>query len=126
MSSALLVAEPERTSRAFLTRHLADDGFDVLDASAGAEVLDIAERARPDLVVLGDTRPDVSPLELCRRIRDGEPGRSWNRQVPVIVLGSDGADAVDRVRAFDRGADDFLARPFVYDELLGSLSSKRV
>ena len=121
MQTAVLLAEPEPASRTFLARHLADDGFDVVGATGGAEALELAEASKPDLVLLGNTLPEVSPLELCRRIRDGEPGRSWNRDVPLIVLGANGADAVDRVRAFDRGADDFLARPFVYDELLARI-----
>ena len=108
MSTAVLVAEPEPATRGFLERHLADDGFDVLGAAECAEALELAERARPDLVLLGD----CSALEECR---------SWNREVPLIVLGRPDADAVDRVRAFERGADDFLARPFLYDELLARM-----
>ena len=46
---------------------------------------------------------------------------TWNRDVPVIVLGPEEADAVDRVRAFQRGADDYLPRPVVYDELLARI-----
>ena len=110
MSAALIVAEPETPARGFLERHLADDGFQVLAASALGEALDLAERVRPDLVL-------VSELELCRRLREGEPGRSWDRDVPVILLGQVQADAVDRVRAFERGADDYLDRPFSYEEL---------
>ena len=110
MSAALIVAEPETPARGFLERHLADDGFQVLAASALGEALDLAERVRPDLVL-------VSELELCRRLREGEPGRSWDRDVPVILLGHVQADAVDRVRAFERGADDYLDRPFSYEEL---------
>ena len=121
MSAALVVAEPEPEIRGFLERHLADDGFDVVGASAGGEVLELVERARPDLVLLGTPLPDASGLELCRRLREGEPGRSWNRNVPLIVLGQPGSDSVDRVRAFDRGCDDFLAKPIVYDELLARI-----
>jgi DNA-binding response OmpR family regulator len=108
VSTAVLVAEPEPATRGFLERHLADDGFDVLGAAECGEALELAERARPDLVLLGD----CSALEECR---------SWNREVPLIVLGRPDADAVDRVRAFERGADDFLARPFLYDELLARM-----
>ena len=97
MSTALLVAEPESGTREFLTRHLADDGF---------EVLEEAEQARPDLVLLGDQ----AALEQWRE-----------RDVPVIVLGQTHADAVDRVRAFARGCDDFVARPFHYDELVARI-----
>ena len=114
MSTALIVAEPETATRGFLERHLADDGFEVLGASAPAEALALAERVRPDLVL-------VTELELCRRLREGEPGRSWDRNVPVILLGCAEADVVDRVRAFERGADDYLDRPFNYEELLARI-----
>ena len=117
MSTALLLAEPEPATRGYLARHLTDDGFSVLGAAAAAEALALAEQARPDLVLLESELDDVSGAELCRRLREGEPGRSWNRDVPVIVLGGSDADPVDCVRAFDRGCDDYVVRPFVYEEL---------
>ena len=81
---------------------------------------------REDAVGLGRQRGEerellVRELDLCARLREGEPGRSWNRDVPVIVLGPEEADAVDRVRAFQRGADDYLHRPVVYDELVARI-----
>jgi len=114
MTAALLLAEPEPTIRGYLERQLQSDGFHVLHATFGGEALALAERTRPDLVL-------CSELELCARLREGEPGRTWNRNVPVIVLGPAGADAVDRVRAFQRGADDYLHRPVVYDELVARI-----
>jgi DNA-binding response OmpR family regulator len=97
MSTALLLAEPELDTRAFLERHLRNDGFQVVD-----------EESQPDLVLLGDT----GSLDECRA-RHGD--------VPVIVLGEPESDAVDRVRALDRGCDDFLVRPFDYEELLARI-----
>lgn len=114
MTAALLLAEPEPAIRGYLERQLQSDGFHVLQARFGGEALALAERTRPDLVL-------CSELELCARLREGEPGRTWNRDVPVIVLGPAGADAVDRVRAFQRGADDYLHLPLVYDELLARI-----
>ena len=114
MTAALLLAEPEPATRGYLERQLVKDGFHVLQAAFGGEALALAERARPDLVL-------CSELDLCARLREGEPGRTWNRDVPVIVLGPEEADAVDRVRAFQRGADDYLHRPVVYDELLARI-----
>src|SRR5918911_4670148 len=108
MANAVLVAEPEPSTRGFLERHLADDGFDVLGAAECDEALALAERARPDLVLLGDT----TALEECR---------SWSSEVPLIVIGAPEADAVDRARALERGADDFVSRPFLYDELLARI-----
>jgi DNA-binding response OmpR family regulator len=79
MASAVLVAELEPETREYLGRQLRDDGFDVLGAARHSEALDLAERARPDLVLLAE-------LETCLRLRQGEPGRSWDRNVPVILL----------------------------------------
>jgi DNA-binding response OmpR family regulator len=109
MPSALLLTEPEEATRSFLERHLIQDGFDVVEAENG-EALELVEEARPDLVLIGDPEG----LELCRRLREGRPGHSWGREVPVILLGSQESDPVDRVRAFDRGCDDYLDRPFHY------------
>lgn len=113
MPSAVLVAEPEPETREYLGRQLRDDGFDVIGASRRSEALELVETARPDVVLLAE-------LDLCLRLRRGEPGRTWDRNVPVIVLASSG-DHVERVRALDRGADDVLARPFAYDELLARI-----
>jgi DNA-binding response OmpR family regulator len=93
MSTAVLLAEPEP----FLERHLKNDGFQLVD-----------EAARPDLVLLGDSAA-VGEF----RARHGD--------VPVIVLGEPESDAVDRVRALERGCDDFLVRPFAYEELLARI-----
>jgi DNA-binding response OmpR family regulator len=121
MAAALLLAESEQGTREFLERHLTDDGFEVVGAGEGGEALTLAERSSPDLVLLGALLPDASGLELCRRLREGEPGRTWNRDVPLIVLGQPDSDPFDRVRAFARGCDDFVAKPFHYDELLARI-----
>lgn len=113
MPSAVLVAEPEPETREYLGRQLQDDGFDVLGAARRSEALDLAERARPDLVLLAE-------LDLCLRLRRGEPGRTWDRNVPVILL-APSSDPVERVRALDRGADDVMGRPFAYEELLARI-----
>jgi DNA-binding response OmpR family regulator len=110
MSSALLLAEPEEATRSFLERHLAQDGFEVVGAEDG-EALDLLERVCPDLVLIGDPEG----LELCSRLRERD------RDVPVILLGAQQSDPVDRVRAFDRGCDDYLDRPFHYDELVARI-----
>jgi DNA-binding response OmpR family regulator len=95
MSTALLLADPEPNSRLYLERNLRHDGFEVLSAAPAAD-------KRPDLVIAADG------VEIER----------WRGEAPVIVLGRREADVVDRVRAFRRGCDDYVARPFHYDELL--------
>ncbi|HZD86434.1 MAG TPA: response regulator transcription factor [Gaiellaceae bacterium] len=98
--TALLLAEPEPSVRGFLERQLRSDGFDVVSC-ARAEQLPRA--ADPDVLVLGD----ADALE-----------RGVVPDCPVIVLGV--ADPAARARAL-RHADDCLARPFVYEELLARI-----
>jgi DNA-binding response OmpR family regulator len=117
---AVLLVERETPVRAFLETQLADDGFDVLAADRAAPALELVEALRPDLVLLDAVLPDLSGFDLCGRLREGEPGRAWNRDVPVIMVSSR-SDPVDRVRGFARGCDDYVARPFVYAELVARM-----
>jgi DNA-binding response OmpR family regulator len=98
--TALLLAEPEATMRGFLERQLRSDGFDVLAFPSTDE---LPRAADPDVLVLGD--PDE--LDRCR-VPD----------CPVIVLGRPDPEA--KVRALER-CDDYLARPFVYEELVARI-----
>jgi DNA-binding response OmpR family regulator len=96
MSAAVLLEEPEPATRGFLERHLVDDGFEVLSRS---------DAGPPDLVLAGD-------------LTDVE---AWSSRVPVIVLGQEEADVVDRVRAFQKGCDDYVGKPFAYEELVARI-----
>src|SRR5882672_4760036 len=98
--TALLLAEPEPSMRGFLERQLSSDGFDVL---AFSRIDELPRAAEPDVLVLGD--PDA--LDRC--LVTG---------CPVIVLGT--ADAETRLRALEL-CDDYLARPFVYEELVARI-----
>ena len=102
--SAVLISEPESGVRGFLERHLAEDGFEVVGTDDRDAAVALVSTAHPDLVLLGD------PADLD--VFDG---------IPVIVIGAEKSDAIDRVRAFARGCDDFVARPFVYDELVARM-----
>ena len=114
MGRALLLLEPEPGSREYLERNLRGDGFDVLGATANREALDLVERARPDIVVATDA-------DLCRLLREGEPGRTWDRNVPVILVAPRSSDHVERARALERGADDIVQRPVAYVELVARI-----
>ena len=117
---AVLLVEDELKTRSFLEQQLTDDGFDVVSADRGGRALELVECVDPDLVLLDVRLPDASGFEVCRRLREGEPGRAWNRDVPVILV-SERGDPVDRVRGFARGCDDYVVRPFVYEELLARM-----
>src|SRR6476619_4527145 len=76
MRAALLLADPDPHEPGYLSRNLSSDGFDVVEAGWSAQALDIAERSRPDIVLAGEA-------ERCARLREGAPGRRWDRNVPV-------------------------------------------
>jgi DNA-binding response OmpR family regulator len=117
---AVLVVEREQPVRSFLEQQLADDGFDVLSTERGGQALDLLESARPDVVLLDAVLPDGSGFEVCSRLREGAPGRAWNRDVPVIMV-AERSEPVDRLRGFARGCDDYVPVPFVYEELLARI-----
>jgi DNA-binding response OmpR family regulator len=98
--TALLLAESEPTVRGFLERQLASDGFDVVSFCSPD---DLPRSAEPDLLVLGDA---------------GALERGCVPDCPVIVIGD--ADPAVRVRALEH-CDDYLTRPFAYEELLARI-----
>jgi len=120
VGGTVLVVEYETPVRAYLEQQLADDGFEVLSTDRCTSALDLVEEMRPRLVLLDAVLRDGSGFEVCSRLREGEPGRAWDRDVPVIMVSARG-DPVDRVRGFARGCDDYVVRPFVYDELVARM-----
>jgi DNA-binding response OmpR family regulator len=117
---AVLVVEHEDPSREFLAQQLTDDGFEVFAADRAGRALELVESTRLDLVLLDAVLPDASGFEVCSRLREGEHGRAWDRDLPVIIVSARG-DPVDRVRGFARGCDDYVVKPFVYEELLARM-----
>ena len=117
---AVLLVEREEPIRSFLEQQLTDDGFEVLATERARQALELVEQAQPDLVLLDAVLPDGSGFEVCSRLREGEPGRAWNRDVPVIMVSSR-TEPVDRVRGFARGCDDYVTKPFVYEELVARM-----
>lgn len=95
---------------ASLRRALAYEGYSVDVAVDGSDALVEARDRPPDLVVLDVMLPGIDGIEVCRRLRAGS-------DVPILMLTA--RDAVsDRVAGLDAGADDYLMKPFAYDELL--------
>jgi DNA-binding response OmpR family regulator len=116
----VLVVESDGSTRTFLEQQLSDDGFEVFGAERARQAFDLVEQASPQLVLLDAVLPDASGFEVCTRLREGEAGRSWNRDVPVIIVSSR-SEPVDRVRGFARGCDDYVPKPFVYEELVARM-----
>lgn len=87
--------------------------FDVVTASRGEEGLALAAANPPDVIVLDLSLPDMDGIEVCARLRE------WT-QVPIIVLSVRDSER-DKVAALDKGADDYLTKPFGIEELLARI-----
>jgi len=115
MKPQILVADDDEMIASSLRRALIYEGYDVVVAHNGREALDAARSRQPDLVVLDVMMPEVDGIEVCRRLRaDGD--------VPVLMLTAKDTVA-DRVLGLDSGADDYLVKPFAYEELLARVRS---
>jgi DNA-binding response OmpR family regulator len=121
--STILVVEDDDATRTFLADNLSADGYDLLVADCAAVGLSLIERKFPDLALVDVGLPDGSGFELLRRVRsaDGVASR-MNPDMPVMVI-SGRATELDRVRGFDRGADDYVCKPFSYPELRGRVAA---
>jgi DNA-binding response OmpR family regulator len=109
----LLVEDDERLAR-LTARLLADDRHVVEVTGRGNDALDIADGGGLDAVILDIGLPDVSGLDVARRMR------AEGSRVPILMLTA--RDAVlDRVTGLDAGADDYLVKPFAYEELAARL-----
>ena len=116
MKPSILVAEDEGALVTLLRYNLEREGYRVLEAQDGEEALLVAAEEKPDLVLLDWMLPQLSGIEVCRRLR----GRQETRNVPIIMLTARGEET-DRIRGLDTGADDYLTKPFSMIELLARL-----
>jgi DNA-binding response OmpR family regulator len=113
----LLLVEDDPIVRAFLADNLTADGFRVLVADTLADGLRALEYRNPDLAIVDVGLPDGSGLDLVTRVRAaGRVATRLDPSLPLVVL-SGRAGEVDRIRSFDKGADDFVSKPFSYGEL---------
>jgi two-component system response regulator MprA len=111
--TTILVVDDDPKILSVLGRGLRFEGYDVHLVADGVEALRIARVEPPDLVVLDVMLPGMDGLEVCQRLRRGT-------SVPILMLTA--RDAVpDRIAGLDRGADDYLIKPFDFDELLARI-----
>jgi two-component system KDP operon response regulator KdpE len=115
MSTAphVLVVDDEPQILRAVRTVLTEKGFRVTTAARGEEALTLAAASAPDVVILDLGLPDLSGFEVCARLRE------WT-QVPIIVLSVRDGER-DKVVALDKGADDYLTKPFGIEELLARI-----
>ena len=110
MSEQILIVEDDHGIADTLRRGLIFEGYRVAVAYNGQEALNSARDQMPDLVVLDWMLPGLDGLEVCKRLRAAS-------DVPILMLTAKDSIA-DRVEGLDAGADDYLVKPFAFDELL--------
>jgi two-component system KDP operon response regulator KdpE len=111
--SRILIVDDEPQIRRFLSASLNSHEYTVIEAQTGNEAIRLCTTAQPDLVILDLGLPDIDGREVLSRIRE------WS-QVPIIVL-SVRFDEQDKIDALDRGADDYVTKPFGMGELLARM-----
>ena len=111
--TTILVVDDDPSIRSVVSRGLRFEGYEVHLAADGLEALRIAREQTLHLVVLDVMLPNLDGLEVCRRLRRGT-------NVPIIMLTA--RDAVpDRIAGLNSGADDYLIKPFDFDELVARI-----
>jgi two-component system KDP operon response regulator KdpE len=111
----ILVVDDEPQIRRFLRTSLAAHGYSVLEAASGEEALRMASAERPDLMVLDLGLPDADGIEVLKGLRE------WS-QMPIFIL-SVRQTEVEKVKALEAGADDYVTKPFGTAEFVARVKS---
>jgi two-component system KDP operon response regulator KdpE len=109
----VMIVEDESTVRDVLATSLPAHGYRVVEAPDGTTALRLAAEYVPDLVILDLRLPDMDGLQVARKLR------SWST-TPIVVLSARGQES-QKVAALDAGADDYVTKPFGFQELLARM-----
>lgn len=110
----ILVVEDEEKIAQFLRRGLVEAGYEVEVASNGDDAFEVARRQEFDVLVLDVALPGKDGLEVCRLLR------SHKRTLPILMLSALGS-VPDKIAGLDAGADDYLSKPFAFEEFLARI-----
>ena len=117
MVNKILVVEDDTSIQEFLRELLLDNGYSVETASDGVIALNLIKKSQPDLVILDLGLPNLAGEAVCTEIRKKYP------ELPVIILTAKD-DVSDVVKGLNLGADDYITKPFVADELLARIRAR--
>lgn len=113
MTATVMIVDDERDLVSTIEYNLAQQGYSAISAYDGARALELAQATPPDLIILDLMLPDLSGIEVCRRLRQ-TPSLA---RVPVLILTARGEE-IDRVVGLEVGADDYMVKPFSMRELM--------
>ena len=112
----ILIADDDQMIVRLLEHKLKQSGYEVLSVHDGAIALETAITEKPDLIVLDGMMPGLDGMEVLRRLKESEDTKS----IPVIMLTAR-AQETDIVDGLSLGADDYLVKPFIPDELMARI-----
>ncbi len=115
-SSLILVIDDEESVVELIKLGLKYEGFEVEAASDGEEGIATAQRTNPVFIILDWILPDMDGLEVCRRLRTNPT----TRDIPILMLTAKG-EVGSRVEGLKTGADDYLTKPFNFEELVARI-----
>lgn len=115
----VLVVEDELAQREVLAYNLEAEGFRVSKAASGDEAMLLVDEDCPDIIVLDWMMPNLSGIEVCRRLKS----RPETRSIPIIML-SARTEEVDKVRGLETGADDYVVKPYSVVELMARVRTQ--
>ena len=111
MAKRILLLEDEKSLSNVITLNLEMEGFEVVPAEKGKDALKLSKEQYFDLIILDIMLPDISGMKVCEQIRLD------NLKVPMIILSAKDTSS-DRIEGLKKGADDYLTKPFIFEELL--------
>lgn len=109
----ILVVEDDKPIRNFITAAIATQGYRYIETDKGNEAIVLSMANRPDLIILDLGLPDIDGIEVISKIRE------WS-SIPIIIV-SARENERQKVEALDKGADDYLTKPFGIGELLARI-----
>jgi len=109
----ILVVEDDRPIRNFITASLKAQGFNYIETDKGNEAIALSMSYNPDLIILDLGLPDIDGIEVVSKIRE------WSK-IPIIIV-SARENERQKIEALDKGADDYLTKPFGIGELLARI-----
>jgi two-component system phosphate regulon response regulator PhoB len=118
MNAKVLVVEDDEAIAAMLKYNLKAEGFTVVHTDDGAEAVQMIEEERPDIILLDWMLPNISGIEVCRRLRHSDK----TRNIPIIMVTARGEEA-DKLMGLDYGADDYITKPFSPAELIARMNA---
>src|SRR5579872_7164907 len=116
VNARVAVIDDDRMVREMLELGLSREGYEVQTASDGMAALDVVKRFDPEVIVLDIMMPKIDGITLLPRLRE-------ITQAPILMLTAKG-ETGDKVTSLSAGADDYLVKPFVFEELIARLQAK--